>query len=552
MVASASIAFAATQLVWLYLPIRDAAGARFAPGNLTTPDGLFFHIFARGFAGDMLAFATPEFLFDRLALVPTLLTFQFSVPVLAGMAIALVALVWQHQPPGLTWLLAGAVHLFITVTYRAPQTVEYAMPCWVIACVALGSGLGVVGWPPAPESRTRSSFIVRLSALVLTCATLAFVLRDAAQRWPSFLYLSRDRSTRAAAEAVLDAVRPGSVVLAQWHQATPMWALQDVEGLRRDVRVEYVFPRGAQPYAETFAEQAKLYARARTTYVTSLFADELAANALRAMPLPCGLDGLNGRPAWRVADRFDSPAEGAGSLFDGRIAVVGQAEPIGQATCPNAVSAEVGQAVAVDVGWHLRAAAQAGDSITVRILRPDGRLAANADVRLPPDAQAGDYEVRRVILGIPLDLEPGTYPVYVGAYRPAGDGFVQYLDERGVAFVSFAQLEIAPASFPPATQRPIGDAWGQVAQQPQLIGVDYDTGVPGGLRVWTHWRLGRSAVSVTLADADGRPLAPARQVHAATTSDRPQYLSLTFASCRSISACPIIARASATSPLPIR
>ncbi|MCS6848429.1 MAG: DUF2723 domain-containing protein [Anaerolineae bacterium] len=530
-VAYAFAVFGATQLVWLYLPIRDAAGARFAPGNLTTPDGFLFHVFARGFAGDMLAFAAPEFLFDRLALLPTLLTFQFSAPVLAGMAVAAPVLVWQSRTLGAIWLLACAVHLFVTITYRAPQTVEYAMPCWVILCVVLGAGLGAladahflftaktrrreaVGNTFLPARLRGETALFRLIAFVPLLAVIAFAGRDAVQRWPSFMYLGRDRSTRAAAEAVLRGVQPGSVILSQWHQATPMWALQDIEGLRRDVQVEYVFPRGAQPYAETFAEQAARRARDQITYVTSLFADELAAQGLQAMP-------LNDRPAWRVANRFAPPAEADGVLFDGRIAVIGPAYLDGR-------TVEVGQAVTMDVGWHLRAALQPGDSITVRILRPDGRLAANADLRLPADARDGDYATQRVVLGIPLDLPPGAYEILVGAYRPAKGSFIQYRDARGAEFVSVATLIVAPASLPPATQHPLGSLVKPTAQDPQLIGVDYDAGLPGQLRVWTHWQLGRSAVEVTLVDADGRPLAPAQMLSAAAAPDRAQYLSLPF------------------------
>ncbi|MFN4294408.1 MAG: protein O-mannosyl-transferase family [Thermoflexales bacterium] len=523
--------FAATQLVWLYLPLRDAAGARFAPGNLTTPDGLLFHIFARGFAGDMLAFAAPEFLFDRLALLPTLLTFQFSVPVLVGVALAAIAMLWRLRVLGAVWLSACAAHLFITITYRAPQTVEYAMPCWVILSVVLGAGLGglldgrasCAGRapsrdaiePPLTSLRLRSrAALPRALAHALLLAVIAFAGRDAAQRWPSFVYLSRDRSARAAAEAVLQGAQPAGVVLSQWHQATPMWALQDIEGLRRDVRVEYVFPRGAQPYAETFAEQAAQRALSQTVYVTSLFADELAGEGLQATP-------LRDRPAWRVARRFDPPAESDGELFDARIAVIGPAYLDGR-------TVEVGQLVMLDVGWRLRAAPQPGDSITVRILRRDGRLAANADLRLPADARAGDHAMQRVALGLPLDLSPGSYDILVGAYRLAEGGFVQYRDRHGAAFVSVAALIVAPASLPPATQRPLASADGPTAQQPRLIGVDYDTGIAGQCRVWTHWRLGRAAAEVVLADAAGQPLAPPRTLSAATTPDRAQYLSLAF------------------------
>lgn len=521
---------AATQLVWLYLPVRDAAGARFAPGNLATLDGLLFHIFARGFAGDMLAFAAPEFLFDRLALLPTLLTFQFSAPVLAGMALATLMLLWQSRVLGTIWLLACAVHLFITITYRAPQTVEYAMPCWVILCVVLGAGLGAFararlsftakirehdGFADRFASRLRGeAMFLRLVLLVPLLAVIAFAGRDAVQRWPSFLYLGRDRSTRAAAEAVLQGAQPASIILSQWHQATPMWALQDIEGLRRDVQVAYVFPRGAQPYAETFAEQAAQRTDTQTTYVTSLFADELAERGLQAMP-------LSDRPAWRVARRFAPPVESGGVLFDGRIAVIGPERLDGR-------TVEVGQSVMLDIAWHLRGTPQPGDSITVRILRPEGRLAANADLRLPVGAQAGDYAAQRVVLGVPLDLPPGAYDILVGAYRPAEGSFIPYRDARGAEFVPVATLIVAPASLPPATQHSFGDLAGLAAQRAQLIGIDYDTGIAGQLRVWTHWQLGRSAVEVTLVDAEGRPLTSSRTLSAAIVPDRAQYLSLAF------------------------
>ncbi|BCX05809.1 MAG: hypothetical protein KatS3mg053_3747 [Candidatus Roseilinea sp.] len=523
--------FAATQLVWLYLPLRDAAGARFAPGNLTTLDGLLFHIFARGFAGDMLAFAAPEFLFDRLALLPTLLAFQFSAPVLIGIVIASLMLLWRSRALGMTWLLACAIHLFITITYRAPQTVEYAMPCWVILGAVLGTGLGRLAearlsftiqargqdgfTDRCASSRRRSERILfRLVFVVPLLAVIAFAGRDAKQRWPSFVHLGRDRSTRAAAEAVLQGAQPGSVVLSQWHQATPMWALQDIESLRRDVQVEYVFPRGAQPYAETFAEQAAQRARNQITYVTSLFAEALSATGLQATP-------LDKRPAWRVAYRFAPPVDANSTLFDGRIAVIGPAHLDGR-------TVEVGQAMTMDVGWHLRATPQLGDSITVRILRPDGRLATNADLRLPADARAGDHVMQRVVLGIPLDLLPGTYDVLVGAYRPTASGFVQYRNTRGAEFVPVASLTVVPASLPPATQHPLGSIGEPIGQQPRLIGVDYDAGIAGRLRVWTHWQLGRSATEVTLMGTDGQPLAPARMLSAATTPDQAQYLSLPF------------------------
>jgi hypothetical protein len=73
------LVFLAALLVPLaYLPIRGAMGAPLAPPDLDTLQGFLWHVLAKGFAGDMFAFANPRDFPHRLALLPTLLTFQFT------------------------------------------------------------------------------------------------------------------------------------------------------------------------------------------------------------------------------------------------------------------------------------------------------------------------------------------------------------------------------------------------------------------------------------------------------------------------------------------
>ncbi len=516
-VPQAVIAFLLTQLVWLYLPLRDAAGARFAPGNLGTLDGLLFHIFARGFAGDMLAFAAPAYLFDRLALLPTLLTFQFSAPLLLLMAIAWAGLMARRRAIGIAWLIAFALHLFITITYRAPQTVEYALPCWVIACCAL-AGLAV--WdersyaPRDASNNMRRASLPHLTALfslLLLIIAGFFAARDGVARWPSYLALGQDRSARADAEAVMHGAPAGAEVLSQWHQATPMWALQDIEGARRDVTVAYVFPRGAQPYPQTFAQQAAQSAQAHPTFITSFFERELQVLGAHAHPAPDA-------PAWQVEPAPITSAPIA--IFDQRIQVVGVQDAA-------AIRAEAGAMFTLDFAWSISAAPRTGDAITVRIMRPDGRLAANADIAIPPDQTLGAVRVRRLALAAPMDLPPGEYEVLAGAYQSTPAGIVQLQTGEGREFVPLSQMTIAPASHPPATMHPIQQP-GIISTMPRLIGVDYDTGRAGQVRVWLHWQLGANAQTVSLLDAAGQSLAAPQTLSAATSILQPQFLSLAF------------------------
>lgn len=519
-VPKAVIAFLLTQMVWLYLPLRDAAGARFAPGNLTTLDGLLFHIFARGFAGDMLAFAAPAYLSDRLALLPTLLTFQFSAPLLLLMGVAWALLIWKRRAIGIAWLIAFALHLFITITYRAPQTVEYALPCWVILCCAL-AGLGIGDWRFGVErdascvmrhaSISNLQSLFPLFSLLMLIFVGVFAVHDGIGRWPSYAVLAQDRSVRADAEAVLRNVPAGAEILSQWHQVTPMWALQDVEGTRRDVTVTYVFPHGAQPYPQTFAEQAAQSAQRRPTFITSFFELELNAQGASAHPAP-------NVPAWQIAPLPISSAPIA--TFDNRIHIIGVQNA-------NAMHAEAGALFTLDFAWSLSAAPQAGDAITVRFMRRDGRLAANADIAIPPDQTLNVIQSRRLALAAPMDLPPGDYDVLAGAYRSTLAGFLQYQAGDGREFVPVSKVSIAPATQPPATTHPIQPP-SAITEMPRLIGVDYDTGRAGQVRAWLHWQLGTTSQTITLLDAISQPIAAPQTLSAATSITQPQFLSLAF------------------------
>ena len=419
----AVIIAAASQLVWLYLPIRDAANARFAPGNLNTFANVLYHIRGGGFEGDMLyfVFKEPQLLWDRLALLPQLLTFQFG-PVLPWlMALAALSLLIRRTWLACTLLLAFALHLFITLTYRAPQTVEYALPAWLIACVTVGE---IKNLKFKMENGKLDQFLIpNFKFFILNfkfAILMVFVGLNFSQRLPSFVTLANDHSVRDAAQRTLENAAPNSHIFAQWHQATPMWALQSIDGLRPDVTVEYVDPRGGEAYATQFARRvAQSTAPAR--YATSYDATAFAAANLCAIP-------QQAIPVWEV---FSCPLTSAKPsatapsplLFDGRIDVF--------SVKPDREAIQQGGRFEVIVIWRAAAGFVDGDSLSVRLMYPDGRLASNIDLRLDPQQQPGQVQAQRITLSVPLDLPLGPRPLLIGAYRggqifktPANSDFV--------------------------------------------------------------------------------------------------------------------------------
>lgn len=492
-----------TQLVWLYLPLRDAAGAPFAPGSLGTLEGLLDHMLARGFAGDMFAFANREALPERLTLVPSLMRFQFGAELRWAVLLG-VLLTSLHLPAlGIAWTLALLVHGFVTLTYRAPQTVEYALPAWVLLSAMMGTG-----WAALLSARRAWA---RWMGWIGCGLMLVWVWGEGLSRLPAFLDLADDRSVHQNAEAVLRAAPQASTILAQWHEATPLWALQSIEQVRPDVRVEYVPPRGAQSYAETFAERAAALAPERPTFVTSFFEDAFARAALFSRPLPHV-------PSWQVSTQPFSTTPGLVLRFGDRWEV----RALLSTRSPRA---EHGAVIFVDVSWRaLAPSASADDALTVRILRPDGRLATNADTRLTPVHEG--FAAKRLVLGVPLDLPPGRYTVLAGVYRQTEQGFAAHLSAAGREYEPIGAIEVVPRRTPPITQRALELSLGPEA--PTLIGVDYDTGLEGRLRLWTHWRLSTQARAITLRDARGQPIAATQQVPAAPTSEAATFASLPF------------------------
>jgi hypothetical protein len=442
----------------LYLPLRAASGAHGADPALATPAGFLEHVLATGFRGDFFAFSSPAGLVARLAVMGNVLRFQFEPLLLGGMLLGLVILVWRREWRPL--LLVGgsfAAHTLVTAMYRAPQTVEYMLPAYVAAALLLAAG-AAAPW--------RGRWPVGGQALLQAALLLAAVLQ-AARHTPSFQFLHQDEDTRRTAGRLLEEAPANSLLLAGWHWATPLWYLQQVEGMRQDVEAAYVFPT-AEPYAATWA---RLIAAglAENRAVVATHYDELAYAGLPP-PLPLG-------------EAYLFPAEPLTALpagFTPAPIVLGETLQIAGYRL-EADTLAPGDKAALTLAWRPLDGAPANLSLFAHLVDAGGALWAQAD--LAAQAQPDGLSLTRLILTPRPAAPPGAYELLAGAYTADG---TLLAGPDGAARVPLAQVTV--------TQRPAPWTTQQRVHRPltignrTLVGYDWDHTLATP-RLYLHWQM---------------------------------------------------------------
>ncbi|MCX7683502.1 MAG: DUF2723 domain-containing protein [Anaerolineae bacterium] len=471
----------------VYLPIRGAMNAPLAPEGLDTIPGFLHHFLARGFAGDMFAFANGVDLPQRLTLVPTLFSFQFNLPLLAIALIGLVTLLrWQWR---LFVLMAGAwaVHTFVTITYRAPQTVEYLMPAYLPIAIAIGLCPALLSRCLVPLPG-RSLFTALLCALLLWAGVL-----NGWEHAPSFFELARDRSTRQIASTLLEAAPNDALILADWHWAMPLRYLQDVEGRRPDVTIQYVWPVAGKAYHEVWEQRLRDAGTERPVLLTHCYefdgytAEPLeAAFILRPRPVTAPLT-----PPTPLSETFGEAVELVG--YDLRTR-----------------SCQPGQVAEITLAWRSTGGLQATPSLTLRLVNEQGQQVAQADRRLSTDLAPGEVRFERLFLPLHLTLPPGQYQITVGVYVTTEAGFEDLPTRDGETRARLTALEICPLSARPFSLHPLTAPFESGLS---LVGVDFDRSAPDALRVYLHWQgpsQGQLTAKVRTADGTeaATPLPP--------------------------------------------
>jgi hypothetical protein len=465
----------------IYLPLRGAADARLAPPDLDTLDGFMHHVTAQGFEGDMFAFANAEDLPLRLSLLPTLFRFQFNPALLAAAALGLLLLAWRDR--GLLVLLAGglALHTFASITYRAPQTIEYLMPAYLPLAILVGL---VVAWmlshlPRRGALRNATATYLAAATTLLAAVILLAGFSNGLDHGPSFLTLARDHSTRTDMEFFLNQAPEQALILADWHWATPLWYLQWVEGQRPDVEVSYVYPVPGQEYPDTWADRIEATIGEQPLLLTHAF--DWPAYTLE--PLGRGF-WIHQRPHRAALDGF-SPLDV--NFFrdggEGSVRLLGYRSSLLHATA--------GQTFELTLAWEAVGTLAKPPSLLVRLIAGDGQQLAQADRYLGTGFTSGEMRFERLVLPVYPDVPPGDYRLVMQIYSPAEAGFETWSLQTGErssydgSTLQLTTLPVHPNSTHPLSLHPLDIPF---SDGPTLVGADYDRSVPGTLRLYLHWR----------------------------------------------------------------
>ena len=457
--------FVAGLFILMYLPIRGATGGTLASGEstvyLTQPDKFLDHILARGFEGDFFYFVNtrPDLLGDRFALLPTLFNFQYNVVALILAVAGMAALTWRNWRL-LVLLLGGMLlHTFVTLAYRAPQTVEYMMPAYVLFAILIGCGVGVIS---TKDGRRRTNELrqtfgacprsgaegVRPSSFVTVALVSLALLAGLARgldNLPSFAWLARNEDTRQYAESLLGDAPPGAIILSNWHWANPMWYLQQVEGLRPDVDVIYIFPRGEDLSITWLKEIDASIGTGRPVIVNMFFREEFAASPYFFEPI--------GREAFLVRQSPISNLSRSPVGFTPLAAdFASRFKLLGYRLLDRSTSAT--EPLTLFLAWRVEAQPDRDFSFFVHLVDSTGRVIGQSDRALPTTRyEPGDVIVERFFVAPLPGVPPGAYALVAGIYSFETGNFVQLSDRvqiTGITVEAPSHLTTQPANHPTA------------------------------------------------------------------------------------------------------
>ena len=241
----------------LYLPIRDLQGALFDEDRLTTIGGFVNHVSAADFRGDALYFQDLTTALDRASVIGNVFVLQFGYVTLALATVGIVVLLLgRERLAGVLLATVAGLTTLLTMTYRAPQTMEYLLPAYVAMALTAGVAIAAIArWRPrgAPIGRMAVALwlVVTMGAAVLTTRAVRVATPDLS--W----LLDPDWDSDFQTDFQDD-----TTILASWHYYTPLrylarHGLRTGSSTQERLRVEYVYPEGAETPGETWLRRIR-------------------------------------------------------------------------------------------------------------------------------------------------------------------------------------------------------------------------------------------------------------------------------------------------------
>lgn len=452
----------------LYLPLRSSAEVRGASPGLATWSGFIEHALATGFRGDLFYYLAPAELGQRLLIMGNVFTFQFAPFALVGISIGAVLIFWRDKRAGflLVGTLAGFV--FVAATYRAPQTVEYMLPGYVAAVILLGyaiSSLPMVFRRFGPNGMATSLAFVAL-VLVASVGQLSGHISASGKYHES-------TSAHDFVMPLLFEAPPDSIILAHWHWATALWYLREIEGVRTDVDIRFVYPEG-EPYEETWRRRTtEAYAEGRSVVTTWIPPEDL-----ENLPVP---EPFREAILFPQEERVDLPPDFASlnMAIGDSIVVKGYLVDLP----PDGISP--GEEATVIVGWQPAPGYSAAASMFVHLVGPDMTIYAQDD---QPVRSTGALSLTRFHITPRVGAPIERLSILLGVTGEAGGReLLETVSLTGSSIPQFTENRL---------QRILLDG-----SDATMIGYDWDDTVSGRRRLYLHWRSADGFYSQTLDDA---------------------------------------------------
>lgn len=472
----------------IYIPVRAAANARGSTDELATLSGFLRHVLALGFRGDFFFFNEPAELWERLRVMLDIYEFQFGPALLVAMLVGFITLTVKDRLVALLLLGAILIHTLVSAVYRAPQTVEYLMPAYIPAAILLGFGISEARKQAISETVGGRSFLIRSASSVFVSVVILIVAFQFRGRFQSYQLIRENSSTRDYVEAIFRDAPASSVVLADWHWATPMWYLQAIEDQRTDLEISYVFPTD-EPYAETWVRRIREEIAAGRPVLATHF--DKAAYLDLPTPEPIGDAFL-----YTQSPRTELPQE----FYPIDILFGDEIQFLGYELSSDEIA--IGDELVATIAWKLEGDELTPSNIFAQLSDAGGQTIANDDRSLSGHREGINLTQFRLV------PRPGTalgeLELFIGAY-----GAEPLADADGRTRTPIVNLTALPLATPPFTENPVYRKLVEDSVERRLIGYDWDTTLDDRSRLYLHWQVEDGYISEVVDSREGSHIFPA-------------------------------------------